>query len=95
MEEQDSGRKRLLVELNESGSNRVLIGIEDSGPGVPDAKREEIFDPFFTTKDDGSGLGLATSHRIVTEHNGELKLEDGRKLSGARFEISLPKGHKT
>ena len=91
MEDQECGRERLLVELNESGSNRILIGIEDSGPGVPEDKREEVFDPFFTTKDSGTGLGLATSHRIIAEHDGELRLKEGRKLKGARFEISLPK----
>jgi signal transduction histidine kinase len=58
---------------------------------VPDGVVPHIFDPFFTTKgrDQGTGLGLAVSHGIVTEHGGELRL-DNRPGVGACFEVELP-----
>jgi signal transduction histidine kinase len=50
-----------------------------------------IFDPFFTTKgrDRGTGLGLAVSHGILKEHDGDLRLEN-HPGEGATFHIELP-----
>jgi signal transduction histidine kinase len=48
------------------------IDIIDDGPGIPENVRDRIFDPFFTTKDvgEGTGLGLDTARRIITERLG-------------------------
>src|SRR3978361_378482 len=49
------------------------IDIADDGPGIPGDVLEHVFDSFFTTKDvgHGTGLGLATAHRIVADpHDG-------------------------
>jgi signal transduction histidine kinase len=52
---------------------------------------EQIFIPFFTTKDidQGTGLGLAVVHGIVTAHKGSIKV-DSQLGQGSRFEIRLP-----
>jgi signal transduction histidine kinase len=68
---------------------RIVVRVSDSGPGVPQDIRGKIFDPFFTTRKDGSGIGLAFSHRIVNEHGGTLRL-DTSKWGGAEFRIELP-----
>jgi len=63
--------------------------VADSGPGIAPALRSRIFEPFFSTKAPGrgSGMGLATAHRIVHDHRGHLLIEsDG----GARFDVLLP-----
>jgi signal transduction histidine kinase len=72
------------------GSGRVKLCFEDTGPGVPAAIRDRIFDPFFTTKDPGkgTGMGLAVSQTIISDHAGELVLE--QNSHGARFVIYLP-----
>ena len=69
----------------------VTIEVEDDGPGIPAENLARIFDPFFTTKKRGTGLGLATSHTIVTEHGGTVNVrsEAGR---GTRFVVRLPRG---
>jgi signal transduction histidine kinase len=56
----------------------AVIEIEDDGPGIPAALKDRVFDPFFTTKGvgEGTGLGLDTARRIITErHRGSLSLE--------------------
>lgn len=67
----------------------ALLAVEDDGPGVAPADQERIFTPFFTTKPAGTGLGLATVHRIVDAHGGTLTL-DARPGLGARFSVQLP-----
>ncbi|MFV8753607.1 protein kinase domain-containing protein [Nannocystaceae bacterium ST9] len=69
----------------------IRLSVCDRGGGVPEHAVPHIFDPFFTTKgrDQGTGLGLAVSHGIVTEHGGELRL-DNRPGVGACFDVDLP-----
>lgn len=54
----------------------VLVKIIDNGPGINDNILQKIFTPFYTTKNNGSGLGLAISQKIVTDHNGLLRIEN-------------------
>jgi two-component system, NtrC family, sensor histidine kinase HydH len=67
----------------------VVVEIEDSGPGVAQAMKEQIFNPFVTTKKSGVGLGLAIVSKIVDAHGGSVKLisESGR---GACFRVTFP-----
>ncbi|MGH7618266.1 MAG: hybrid sensor histidine kinase/response regulator [Gemmatimonadaceae bacterium] len=71
--------------------DQVVIELEDNGPGIPDAAQSQIWDPFWTTKDEGegTGLGLAVVHGIVTDHGGTICLERTSD-TGARFVVSLP-----
>jgi PAS domain S-box-containing protein len=67
----------------------VRIAIEDSGAGIPSENLGKIFDPYFTTKEQGSGLGLATSHSIIKRHGGCISAESLRG-KGTTFYIYLP-----
>jgi signal transduction histidine kinase len=67
----------------------LAVSIRDSGPGIPDAVRDQIFTPFFTTKDDGSGLGLAIAHKIVEGHQGVIDVDSAPGV-GTAFTIRLP-----
>ena len=72
---------------------RLLIDVEDEGSGIPDEVSDRIFDPFFTTKPQGTGLGLAVSSTIVSQHGGTLSFH--RKLpQGTTFRIELPVGQE-
>ncbi len=54
----------------------VKVTISDNGPGIPDDVVHKIFDPFFTTKalGEGTGLGLDIVHKIITQHNADIKV---------------------
>ncbi len=71
-----------------------VVTFDDNGPGIPPEVLDKLFEPFFTTKSDGTGLGLATSHRIVAEHGGVLRAAN-REEGGARFSIVLPVDEQT
>lgn len=65
------------------------IEVEDDGPGIPAARREEVLRPFVTGKAGGTGLGLAIVTRIVEDHGGLLSLEEGGQ-GGARVRMAWP-----
>ena len=71
------------------GEPGVGVTVEDSGPGVPPALREQIFNPFFTSKKDGVGLGLSIVAKIVDDHRGAIRLENNTPR-GARFHVFFP-----
>ena len=69
----------------------VVVEIADDGPGIPAGIQDRIFDSFFTTKDVGSGtgLGLATAHRIVVDrHDGSLRVQS--RPGRTAFTVRLP-----
>ena len=70
--------------------HRIVITVEDDGPGMSDETLQNLFIPFFTTKQEGTGLGLSTTQRIITDHGGEIFAGNSSDLKGARFEIRLP-----
>jgi PAS domain S-box-containing protein len=69
--------------------DQVEILFADSGPGIPADIREEIFQPYYSTKDAGTGLGLPTVHRIISDLDGEIAVDD-QVREGATFVIRLP-----
>ncbi|MCZ6634351.1 MAG: ATP-binding protein [bacterium] len=63
--------------------------VDDTGSGIDPQVFPHLFAPFFTTKEDGTGLGLANSAKIVAEHQGTIKPEN-MPSGGARFTLHLP-----
>lgn len=87
--EASSAGGEIVVKLG--GDERwAELHVEDTGVGIPPEDLERIFEPFFTSKTRGTGLGLATVHRIVTEHGGTVGIESqvGR---GTRVTVRLPR----
>ena len=68
----------------------VSMTIRDRGPGIAAEHRARIFEPFFSTKDGGTGLGLATVHRIVDEHKGAVEF-DCPPNGGTAVTVRLPR----
>ena len=69
-------------------SGRTQIEVEDNGPGVPEALRQDVFLPFFTTKAKGTGVGLSLARQVVLAHRGSISVGEG-KSGGALFRIVI------
>jgi len=71
----------------------ITISIRDTGGGIREDIKNKIFAPFFTTKnkegEQGLGMGLAVSKRIVDDHHGYLRLENTNN-EGSTFSLCLP-----
>jgi signal transduction histidine kinase len=78
----------LSVRLTEDGRT-AWLKVRDQGEGIPDDIRPYIFDLYFTTKRDGSGIGLATTYRILQLHNGQVDVESKPGV-GTTFTLSVP-----
>jgi signal transduction histidine kinase len=96
------GSIRIEADLAEPGRARaaalpaprgwVRLRIADDGEGIPPELLDKIFEPFFTTKPvgEGTGLGLAAVHGIVSSHGGLIEV-DSQVGVGTCFSIFLPR----
>jgi signal transduction histidine kinase len=85
----NGGVFRIAVGRNDK--DKIFVRFSDTGKGIPKEMQTKIFDPFFTTKEGGTGLGLSIAHRIITQHGGDITLEEGEE-KGSTFTIILPLG---
>ncbi len=84
---QENGFIQIDVYKNES---KATISIVDSGSGMTEETRNKIFTPFFTTKkENGSGIGLSTTYKTITEMGGKIEVESIIDR-GTEFKIILP-----
>jgi signal transduction histidine kinase len=84
------GELMFRLELDSTG-DEARLSVIDHGPGIPEERRATIFRPYASTKPGGSGLGLATTRRIIEEHGGTITLYNGPS-GGACFTLRLPMG---
>ncbi|HTC18032.1 MAG TPA: ATP-binding protein, partial [Stellaceae bacterium] len=70
--------------------------VDDDGPGIAPAERENVFRPFFrldtsrNPETGGTGLGLAIARDVARGHGGDILLEDSPQ-GGLRARLRLPK----
>jgi len=89
LQAQEGVRDTSVVLSTSVNNGQIACSVRDSGPGVPADKAEAIFRPFVTTKPRGTGLGLATSRRLIELQGGRLWLENPG-APGACFTFTLP-----
>jgi signal transduction histidine kinase len=88
---QAGGEHAVRVRVQPAGPVRsgLAFTIEDRGCGIPPADLERMFEPFFTTKAKGTGLGLATVHRVIEAHGGSVEVAS-EVDEGTRIRVWLP-----
>lgn len=87
----DAMPKGGTLKLTTSNDDRVVsICVSDSGTGIPPETLSHIFEAFYTTKGErGTGLGLAVTNNIISQHHGQLNVESQLNV-GTTFTINLP-----
>ena len=68
-------------------TEHVTLTVRDNGPGLTAEQIEHVFEPFFTTKENGLGLGLAISKRIIDSFDGQIAVSSNN--DGAEFKLVL------
>ena len=70
----------------------LVLSVTDTGCGMTAEVKKHLFEPFFTRRPDGqgTGLGLSITHRIITDHGGQLIGTSAGPGTGSCFEVTLP-----
>jgi two-component system cell cycle sensor histidine kinase/response regulator CckA len=91
-ENAEVGPAELAANPEEHLGQWVRLRVRDSGCGMSPEAKAHIFEPFFTTKPQGqgTGLGLATVHGIVSQSGGHIHVQSEPGL-GTRFEVCFPR----
>ena len=86
------GEQRLTI-VTDADAELIYVSIEDSGAGIPLAKRAKVYEPFYTTRPMGgnqAGMGLVMAKEIVNQHQGFIEIDPDYD-QGCRFKISFPR----
>ncbi|MEE9382275.1 MAG: ATP-binding protein [Nannocystaceae bacterium] len=81
-----SGEGQISVSVHGEGES-VHVTVRDNGVGIATENISRIFEPFFSTKPNGTGLGMAICHSLISVHGGEIQV---RCDAGTVVEIVLP-----
>lgn len=84
-----SGRESVLNIRSEVNDNIFSLSIKDNGNGVSAENLLRIFEPFFSTKQDGLGIGLPMTKRVIEEHNGRIEF-NSVEGEGSEVKLLLP-----
>lgn len=65
-----------------------VIDVRDTGHGIPEQIRADLFKPYVSTKSRGSGIGLALTEKLVSQHRGQVTFQTSEE--GTTFRVILP-----
>ncbi len=82
------GEKGLLEISTSLEDAKALIVIKDNGVGIDSDEQKKIFHPFQTSRIEGAGLGLTMTHKIMSDHGGDITVKSG-KDEGTVVTLSL------
>jgi two-component system CheB/CheR fusion protein len=77
-----------IIKVKSNEANEVIISFTDQGVGIPENKIPKLGDPFYSTKENGTGLGLMVSYKIIETHRGTIEITSTLG-KGSTFDIIL------
>ncbi len=85
-----SGEGRIVIAAAYNPAlQSVILEVSDTGSGISDGIKSRVFDPNFSTKKGGTGLGLTIVRKIISDHQGYVRVIDNHP-KGTKFIIDLP-----
>jgi C4-dicarboxylate-specific signal transduction histidine kinase len=86
------GKENATVTIRVSKlGNMINIMVEDNGSGMSENQVEDLFKPFYTTKENGTGLGLVISKKMMTKMKGLVEVVS-EKDKGTIVDLFVPEG---
>jgi len=79
----------LILKISTRPPDQCCLEVIDTGTGIPPENLPRVFQVYYSTKPDGTGLGLATTQRIIREHGGTIQVQS-EPDKGTRFLVHLP-----
>ncbi|MEI4828670.1 ATP-binding protein [Bacillus sp. FJAT-53711] len=80
---------KIYIEVIQLKKDSVRIRFIDNGPGIPNNLISKLGEPFYTTKENGTGLGLMVSYKIIKDHRGSINIKSEMN-KGTTVDIILP-----
>ncbi|MDR2344608.1 MAG: two-component sensor histidine kinase [Planctomycetaceae bacterium] len=79
---------QLMISTRSAG-NEIVIDLIDTGLGMDEKTLANLYSAFYSTKKNGSGLGLATTQKIIKAHGGTISVQSEPNF-GTKFTIMIP-----
>ncbi len=83
-----TGHIGVIIRYDET-HKKVTVAVADDGAGVPASYKKKVFEPYFSTKKSGTGLGLAIVSSIISDHKGQVSVNDNYP-TGTIVSFQLP-----
>jgi signal transduction histidine kinase len=80
----------IVLSVSMYNENNIVIKVEDSGPGIDPSIKDKLFEKFTSKSQNGTGLGLFLSRKIVEAHGGSIWAADNPRGNGATFAFTMP-----
>jgi PAS domain S-box-containing protein len=80
---------KIFIKVTQLKKDSVRIRFIDNGPGIPNNLISRLGEPFYTTKENGTGLGLMVSYKIIKDHRGSINIKSEMN-KGTTIDIILP-----
>lgn len=85
----EQGGELTVSAENAKEGKTVVIKVHDTGCGIPAENISQLFYPYFTTRTGGTGIGLAISQKIISDHKGSITVDSTEGL-GTTVTVELP-----
>ncbi len=90
LQSMEKGGTLWVTAKNSRDEATVIVTVRDTGCGITEENLSQVFYPYFTTKPGGTGIGLAISQKIISDHGGAIRI-DSIEGEGTTVTVELPR----